>query len=346
LNYILGGAYKALLFALYFKDVLGEEITMISHSKVISKYCKAEKINNIQFERPRPAVTSILKLLTLKKKLDEIIKKIGVDKNDKFFLTGNAKGYDTYYLAKELSKKGATVYYKATDLEGRTLKRFKPPWYKPIFVRGGLVRILLKVFLDLDLIYYDTHNVPCLGIDNDFLKKYNIKEYATDKPTEELISKALKKSKISFEEHNNLIIGQGPLANIVKFNSIVKLYEKLFKLPIDFVFKKHPESEKSITSDYSFLSYYKLFKHCKEVPDYYPVELFMNNTRKNVISICSTSLITASKYSHLNAISLLELVEWHNKETKEEWKTNLTNASNKKILFPNIIEELEKLLQD
>ena len=51
MNYILGGAYKTLLFALYLKNILGEEITIVTYSNIIIKYCKAEKINYIEFEK-------------------------------------------------------------------------------------------------------------------------------------------------------------------------------------------------------------------------------------------------------------------------------------------------------
>jgi len=330
------------LFTLYLKNVLYEDITIVTYSKVIQKFCKNEHINHIDFEKIRPTITTFYKIFTLKKTLDDLIKKINAKTDDKVFITSNAKAYDSFYLAKELSKKGVKMYYKNTDLEDRKLKKFKNPWYKPIFIRGGFIRILLKIFLDLDLMYYDTHNVPCFGVDDKFFKKNNIKEYEPDKSVEELISLALKKSKTSFENHDNLIIGQGPLVNIVEFDSIIKLYEKIFELPIDFVFKKKPESDKANNPDY--IAYYNLFKNCKEAPDYYPVELFINNIKNNIIAISSTALITASKHPHLKAISLLDLVEWCDNSYKQEWKENLIKASKNKILFPSSFEELKKIL--
>ena len=320
--------------------MLGEEITIITYSKVIRKFCEVENIPHIDFEKIRPTVTSLHKIFTLKKTLDDLIKKIDVKEDDEFFLTSNTKAYDSFYLAKELSKKGATVFYKATDLEGRELKRFKPPWYKPIFIRGDFIRILLKIFLDLDLMYYDTHNVPCFGIDDKFLKKHNIKEYDPEHPVEDLIFKGLKAGNKKFKEYDNLIMDQGPIANVIIFNSLKDLYKKILELPVEFAFKKHPSS---IAETEFEKSYYKLFKHCKELLNYMPIELFLNNIRGCAISVCSVSLITASKFP-IKSISLLELVEWHNKSYKKEWKEHLSKASKNKILFPTSFEELEKLL--
>lgn len=326
---------------LYLKNVLGKEVTMITHSKIIRKFCEDEHINHIDFEKIMLTVTSLHKIFALKKTLDDLIKKIDAKKEDGFFLTGNAKGYGSFYLAKELSKKGFKVWYKATDLEGREMKRFKPPWYKPIFIRGGIIRILLKIFLDLDLIYYDAHTDPCFGITDDFLKKYNIKEYDPEHSAEELIFKGLKASNKKFKEYDNLIMDQGPLVKIIEFDSLKRLNEKILELPIKFAFKKYPNSLDETEFE---KNYFKLFKRCKELPDYIPVELLLNNIQRSVISVISTSLITASKFDNLKTISLLELVKWHNKKTKEEWRQTLSKASKNKILFPTSFEELEKLL--
>ena len=124
--------------------------------------------------------------------LDNLIQEINPKKEDRFFLPGNAKANQFFYLANELSKKGYKVGYKMLDLDGCDFERYKPPWYKPVIIRSGIMRILFKIFLNLDLIYYYANNHPFLGIDSSFLKKYNIEPYDPDHSTEELLFKALK----------------------------------------------------------------------------------------------------------------------------------------------------------
>lgn len=337
--YIFCGAYKALMFALYIKN-LGKRITIITYNKDIMRYCIEENIDYIKIEFIRPKVTSIYKVFTLKKVLDNIIKKIDFSKENAFILFGDAKAYDSFYLAQEFSKKGV-VYYKNPD---RKSKKYKAPKFKPIFFRGGIIRIVLKLILRLDLIYYRSDiRSPCFGIDDNFLKKNNIVEYEPNIPSEELILEAVKKSKSNFKEFDNLIIDDGgPLENIIKFDSTIKLYEKLFRLPIEFAFKKHPKP--TTQESQSDLSFYELFKHCEELPNYIPVELFCNNIKKNVISIFSTSLITASQLQHLKAVSLLELVDWYDESYKKELKNYLMKESKNKIIFLNGFEELKKIL--
>jgi len=339
MNYVFCGAYKGLLFGLYLKHS-GEKITIVTDNKDLIQYCKVEKIDYIK------SVTSLAfadfyKILNFKKKLDETIEKIDIKKEDAFFILGSVKGYGYYYLAKELSKKCDFSYYKSVDLEGRELKKFKPPWYKPIFIRGGVLRIVMKIFLGLDLKYYDANTILCLGITDDFLIKYNIKEYEPEHSGEDLIFKGLKASNKKFKEYDNLIIDQGPLVNYVEFDSLKQLNKKILKLPIKFAFKKHPNS---LNETEFKKKYYKIFDNCKILSKYMPVELFLINNEKSVIAVFSTSLITASKFDNLKSVSLLELVKWHNKKTKEEWRQTLSKASKNKILFPNTFEELKEIL--
>ena len=75
--------------------------------------------------------------------------------------------------------------------------------------------------------------------------------------------------------------------------------------------------------------------------------LFLNNfnsIKKNVISVFSTALITASKFDHLKAISMMELVDWYHKPYKIEFKNHLIEESKNKIIFPKNFEELKELL--
>ena len=336
--YVFCGAYKALLFALYLKS-LRNEITIVTNNKDVVQYCESENINYVKFELIRPKVVSIYKVFSLKRMLDETIEKIDIGKDDKFFITGISKAVDYFYLAKELSKKGVG-YYKLVDGEE---KIFDPPKFKPFFIRGAILRSTLKLVMGLDLIYYRNQITnPNLGIDYKFFKKYNINEYEPSFEFEELILEAIKKSKINYKEYDNLLIDKGPFSEYVEFSSMKRLHEKLFGFPFSFAFKKHPSPV--FHNDPSQAEFYKYFNRCDEIPRYIPAELFFNNVRKSVLSICSTALITASKLEHLKSIALLDLVEWHDKTYKEECRERLIKASNNKIFFPSSFDELKEIL--
>ena len=239
MNYIFCGSYNGLLFALYIKN-LGEEITVLSYNKNIIKYCKNENIKVIDFKkRPKTPHKSLIKLIRFKKILDKTIKKIDFKKDDKFFITGNmALGYDPFYLAKKLSKKGV-CFYKYTD---KKFKIFKSTKLKNIYFRGILLKIVIKMIFNLDIIFYETNKEPRLGVNINFMKKYDIKEYNPDDPFEQLILDTIKKTKINYKEFDNMIIDQGLPKGIIKHNSLVNFYKKLFGLPIEFALKKHPDA--------------------------------------------------------------------------------------------------------
>ena len=336
--YVFAAGYKSLLFALYIKNVSCKEIVIITYSTNIVKYCEAENIKYILIDQFPPRISSIFKLFAFKRKLDEIIKKIDLGKEDAYIILGMATGYGRFYLAKELSKKG-NVYHRRIV---RELKKFKPSWSKPIFIKGILYKIIMKLIFDLNIMYYETNKDPRMGVDNDFLKKYNIRDYAPDLHTEEIILEAVKKSKINYRDYDNLIVDDGLSSNILKTDSLQKLYKNLFEMPIEFAFKKHPKPLEQM--EQVELSFYEPFKHCDELPMYIPVELFFNNIKKNVLSVFSASLIIASKLEHIKTISLLELVDWHHETYKKEWRSHLIEKSNNKILFPKSFEELEEIL--
>lgn len=235
-------------------------------------------------------------------------------------------------------KKGGVGYYKNPD---RETKPYIPPRNKPIFFTGAIMKFFLKIILDLNIVYYETNNVPRLGVNDAFLKKNNIREYAPQISSENLILDVIKKSKITYKEYDNLIIDDGPLTNIVTLDSIRKVYAHLFQMPMKFVFKKHPNPTQEILSD---AAYYDIFKDCETAPDYIPVELLYNNVKKNVITVYSTGVISAAYFPHIKVISLLELVEWYHESFKMEVKQLLLEKSKNKILFPKSYTELDELL--
>jgi len=338
--YIYCGSHLSLLFAVSLKNK-GNEITAISSSEDVKKYCNDENINFIKLEYIRPTLLSIHKLFKLKKMLNNTLEKIKCSKGDIYFLTGTVKGYESYYLAKELFKKGFDIHY--TVVSGLKFKKLKNPWYKPIFIRGIITRLALKLILGLDLKYYTNQSGPLLGIDDKFIKKYNFKKYEHNISNEELILEVAKSSKSSNKTFENVIVDQGSFGDVLKPGTIKNLYKKLSEIPVEYNFKKHPvpTAKDSLSDDPTA---YDIFKHCDQVPRYIPVELLINNINNSIISIFVPALVTASHFDHLKSISLMELVDFTDESYKKKIKNSLIEKSNNKIQFPSSFEELNNML--
>jgi len=317
----------------------GKDITVITYNDEIVNFCQNQNIYYISYNFKKISSLTFYRLLFLKNTLNRIIKNINLSKDDIFIFVGNkTKAYDAFYLEKELSKKGK-VYIKILSIE---FKKYKRPKKRPFF-RGDILRLGIRTILGIKLVYYNLNNDPCLGIDEKFLDKYNIKEYKPKISSEKIINEGLKKIRIIDEDHENLIMLGDPTIvgeynrDYIKMKTVIDLYKKLLDLPVNFAIKKHP----NVKND---LDFYNIFKKCKELPRYMPAELFCNNIKKNMISTCSASLVTAAQCNHLKAISLADLVEWQTETRKKEIKKWLKKTSNNTIYFPQTFEELKKLI--
>jgi len=337
MNYIYCGAHKPLLFANALKES-GENITIITDNEDVKKFCISEKIDYIEFESVSYTVGNILKIIFYKKKLDHVLDRINIQKEDCFYLiSSKIKCYPGFYMAKELAKKGSVIY---KDPHDQILEKYVPKKNKPVFFRGLIIKNLLHYGYGLDLVYYKLLKSPSLGIDDSFLKKHNIKIYEPNEYYHKLSFEGIKNSKRNCRDFDSLIIDSGSLENRIVQESIDAVFEKILKLPVEYAFKKHP----SKVQNHSDMAHYKIYEQCEEIPSYMPIELFYNNIKRNVVSINSASLITASQLQHLKVISLLELVDWCHESFKKENKQNLIEKSKNKILFPTSFEELKEIM--
>ena len=339
MNYIFCPSYASIFFALHLKNS-GKEIKIITNNISVKKYCRSADIECIYFDYIGVPITRPYNVLILKRRLDNLIKKIGIKREDNFFLLDNSFTINGFYLAKEWSKKG-NIYHNNL---GRSFNIYKENKHLNLsFLARTSLRYLFKIFMGLDLILLEVNCRPVFGINDKFLVKNKIKEFSLNKNLKELQLDAMRKSHIKQKECDNLIITHGTLSGLIIEESVKRMYKNLLKLPYKFAVKHHPRVIKHEKSGDVFEK--KLLIGCEEFPDYIPVELLFNNVRKNVISMCSTSLIPASQLEHIKAISLLELVEWNNPSYKKELKDYLTNELNNEIIFVENFEELNELLK-
>lgn len=141
-----------------------------------------------------------------------------------------------------------------------------------------------------------------------------------------------------------LIIGQGELPNIIKYESLKTAYEKLLEIDdVLFFFKKHP-------GEHASKEYYNIFKNCIQLDRHIPVELFFPHmihkyVKSCVVSPYSTASSTAYRFG-IKVVSLLDLVDWCSEENKSSIYNLLMKLTNGKICFPSSFNELNKLIND
>lgn len=337
MNYIFCPSYASLFFALDLKNS-GKDIKIITDNISVRNYCRTANLNGIYYEYVTVPITRLYKIATLRSRIDNLIKKVDIKKEDDFYLLDNSFDISCFYLAKEWSKRGE-VYFN--NLQGLYTNQIKDNYLNFGFLILTSSKYLFKLFLGLDLIFLEVNSAPVFGISDKFLKENNIKKFTLTKNLKELKLDAMRKSHIKLIESDNLIISDGNISGRVTEASLLKMYKSLLKLPYKFAVKYHPH----VLKRQKLARYEELFISCGEFPDYIPVELLFNNIRRSVIAIYSAALIAASQLGHLKAISLLELVEWNNPTYKREIKNWLIKESNDRIIFVNNFEELSKLLE-
>ena len=354
MNYVLCNAYQELFFALHLKES-GEDITVVTYNKDIKKYCIAAHIACLDFEtirfsfgltvRPvllaRQAARTLREVSTLKRRLDDVLKKINLKEGDSFYFLSKEVCYEGFYLAKELSKRGkGTVNF--VDILWRESIIYRARFNRR-FLDHLIVRYLLRLFWGLKLMSYETSGYPRFGIDDRFFKENKIAINAPDRAFEELLLDVVKKTKTELKQYDNLLIGESSvIIGIISYDSIKEVYRNLAGLSVEIVLKKHPNWREEKTQ--IDVLYEEFFRDWEELPEYIPVELSFNNIRKSVIGTVSAALITASQLEHLKAISLLELVEWYNQAYKNMVKNDLIKKSKNKIIFVRDLAELKQIL--
>ena len=332
MKYIFCPSYASVFFALYLKNS-ENEIRIITDNISVREYCKIAELDYIYFDYVGVPITRFYKIATLRRRIDNLIKKVDIKEADDFYLLDNSYDISGFYLAKEWSKRG-NVYFN--NLQGLYTNQIKDNYLNFGFLTLTSLKYLFKIFLGLDLIFLEINSAPVFGINDKFLKKNNIKKIAVNRNLKELKLEVMQKNWVKQNECDNLLITEGLLgSNTVNHPSAKRMYRYLLSLPYKFVIKTHPNQ------NYTDKGFFKKFE---KYPNYIPSELLLGNVKKNMLSVFSATLIAASQLEDLKTISLLELVEWNNPSYKNEVKNWLIKESNNRIIFVKNLEELNDVL--
>jgi len=328
INYVNCPSYRSLFFAIYLHDK-GEKVVVVTLNNNVKRFCKKVGIDYIFLPKPINKSLNFLNLLfRFRRRVNDILNKINIQKSDRFYLLDNCFTLEGFYFVKKFSEKGEVLFSCLYDHVLPFKGGFSINWFMRV-----ILKFIVKYVLDIKLIFRDVNSKPVLGINKDFLDTYGIHEVDIDYG--KIKAKVVKKSSLKLEMHDNLFIDQGLLSlNILNKESVLNLYKNLFSMKIDLAIKEHPNFKTE-----SNLYIEKVFYQ-----DYVPVELIFGNIKKNIISIYSSSLISASEFKNIKAISLLELVEWKNKIYKQKTKQKLVKVAKNKIIFVKSFDELKRIL--
>lgn len=176
-----------------------------------------------------------------------------------------------------------------------------------------------------------------LSLDKNTFKKANIITQKINYTYEELQKKVLLRYQLTTKKMKNIFIGQNESEVIGKFystTSINKLYEfiRYYNIPV----KPHP-------CRYTYPNVKTIIS-----PDI-PSEFFFESITNSIISISSTTLISASNYfrerNDIKIICLMNLIHCLDKKSEQEMMERIKKRSKDNIIYPESFEELEKLIK-
>lgn len=314
--YIVVPSYPSIYYAIY-QYQLNNDVVVITNNKSVKKIVKQLGIKYVFLDFQ----VSLKNLLKSKLKLTKLLNCLDLDKD--FYLLDNVHCIEGFYLAKKWTM--GKVFYQNLSTE-------YPLFIDSVNIKPKINQYLLRLFLGLNLVFRKQNTTPVLGIDNHFLNEYEI-NHLNIGDYEHIKLEVLKKVQLKTKKYDTIIVLQGDLKGIIRDSSLFELYNEFSKIK-SIVIKEHPK-HKIKKSDFDL----------PRLPDFYPVEMCYTNIKQNVVAVFSLSLIIASKMDDKKAISLLEIVEWDNKEYKKQMKELLISKSSNKIIFPKTIEELRNELK-
>lgn len=165
----------------------------------------------------------------------------------------------------------------------------------------------------------------------------NIEEIVSKEPFEKMQHHVVKNIQIKHNIIENLYIGQneGVLkGKVYSEGSIKNIYRFINDEGI--AVKPHPAG-------------YPAPNTGRIINPHIPTEFLFNSVQNSIISINSTTLISASHYynnkSSVKIICLMKLVDYFDKDSEKEMMRRIVSRSKDNIHFPETFSELKKLLR-
>ncbi len=318
-------SYQAFNLALSMN--LEEEITIITPSANIVNACIFLNVKHIYHEAFSP-----IKMIKNKHKVEkEISRLLKIINNNEFHFSHTQFAVFCFYLVKRLvDNRGNVVFHNFEFIYEKISSFFEILKNLYIFLLYSILKIKYKIPLELRNAGKD---ILVISFRGEYITNL-IKQVVDDgHDYYDITLKLFKTITLEIKEIKYLFIAQTFKAESLFDSAKINIVLPVINDP-NVMVKMHPKLGKI----------YELEK-CSKLPDYLPVEFFFNKVKGCVISIHSASLITATKFENIKVISLLTLVGQKNTFV-DKAKMDLINKSGNKILFPENIHELKRMMNE
>lgn len=305
---------------------LEKKIVIVTSDENIIKACKYLEIDFLPFQN-FSSKEMIINSQAVKKEVNRLKNTIG---NNELHFSHTQFEVFCFMLVKQMNDDKKKVIFH--NFEFVYDKAVFNNLLNTNYLKNKTFQLLLQKNYNLPIELRELSNkIFVISLNLNYIKKHCF-GYVDNKNTYyDLTLDLYKKIKIDYPSIENLFIAQ-----TFTSDSLFKTIKISELLPIlnnsNFTVKMHPK-----------LGEVKGLSNCNKIPDFLPVELFLKKIKNSVISFHSASLITASKFEHLKAISLIDIVKQEN-DFNERVKQDLILKSDNKILFPRNIDELATLL--
>ena len=344
--YICCPSYATIFLALYLRDN-GKEITILTHHEGIKKLCAHMEINHKSLSRSNTKLFWKDLLLEYKerKNLDKLFEEIDPGENDTLYFDSHVVEYKLFYLIKKWSRKGMIINTELINHKIDLYNFFKSshPYGRRRYLKE--IKSILIIFIiygvRLKLYIINEHAVR-FGFDEKFKERHkiNIRDFGD---YQNMVNNVIKNNLIKTKKYDTLIISSYPSKDI-DYSIYNKFIREIPKLSSNIAIKTHPTLHHSNNIEENART---LFPEFDLIPSFIPVELILQNIRKNVIAESSTALIAASSIPHLKVICILDIVNWlgNKKRFAKHYRSILVKESKNRITFVKNISQLKSIIQ-
>lgn len=256
--------------------------------------------------------------------------------NSKIYFCNTGYAVVIYSHIKKLSKRNKVIFYGYQMKEGKNATIKYPIEHS---MRAFALRWTARWLLGIETDIRCKLGFPIWDLSGKFFEDVEILEnYIGNK---KLLDKYMKRLDVLKGKKILIAINDAITSGFIEETEFISKMDSLTEIlnditPGEYVIKPHPRLNKL----------YGKMSECNEIiPPYIPLEFVLRHDWKKVIGIDSGSLVSSVKYTNAEVISLIDAVEYRDKELKKMLRHHLEKNSQNKIKFLGKIEELKQILK-
>lgn len=256
--------------------------------------------------------------------------------NSKIYFCNTGYAVTMYSYIKKLSKRNKIIFYGDLGTKnGKQTIKYPIEHSTRAFAMKWIVKWLMGIETDVRC----KLGFPVWDLNKNFFENIEIIEkYTGDK---KLLDRYMKKLNVLKGKKILIAINDGITSGFIEKTEFINKIDNLMDIlndnaPGKYAIKPHPRLNKL----------YGKMSECNEIiPPYIPLEFVLRHDWKKVIGFDSGSLVSSIKYTSAEVISLIDAVEYRDKELKRMLRHHLEKNSQNKIKFLDKIDDLEKILK-